>query len=147
LWKLIAELYIPGPPIAQPRPRLAKRGRFAHAYVPQNHPVHEYRRQIAETAKETKLFFKGPVSIYFEFVFQRPKSHWTKTGLRKGAPQFPPGKDCDNVQKAVQDALNEVIYNDDSQITEWSGRRYYSSDREHAGHTLVKVDNAKKRSG
>jgi Holliday junction resolvase RusA-like endonuclease len=147
LWKLIAELYIPGPPIAQPRPRLAKRGRFAHAYVPQTHPIHEYRRLISEAAKETGMFFKGAVHIEFEFIFQRPKSHWNKSGLTKKAPKFPSKSDWDNCAKGAQDALNGIAFHDDNQVVSGSFFRGYSDDRDQEGYTKIRISNAKKRSG
>ena len=137
-----AELLIPGPPVAQPRPRLAKRGKFVSAYVPQTHPVHEYRNKIAEAAKATGKFFDGPVNIHFEFVFDRPRSHWTKKGLRKGAPVFPARSDADNIMKAVMDALNDVIYKDDNQVVSGSFNRYYSKDPDATGHTLIRISNA-----
>ena len=141
-----ATLFIPGPPVAQPRPRLAKRGRFVSAYVPQSHPVHEYRRMIAEAAEETGLFFEGAVRVEFEFVFARPASHWNKSGLTKKAPAFPAKSDADNIMKACLDALNQHIYHDDSQVTEWSGTRGYSNEREGKGFTRLKVSNARQRS-
>ena len=106
---MIAELHIPGPPVPQPRPRLTRKG---WAYVPQKHPIHEYRRLISEAARETGMFFKGAVHIEFEFIFQRPKSHWNKTGLTKKAPKFPSKSDWDNCAKGAQDALNGIAFHE-----------------------------------
>jgi len=53
---------------------------------------------------------EGPVQVYISAQVMPPKSAW-------------PGKDClvkpdwDNIGKLVCDALNRVVYRDDSQIT------------------------------
>ena len=141
---MIAELYIPGPPVPQPRPRLTRKG---WAYVPQKHPIHEYRRLISESAKETGMFFKGAVNIEFEFIFQRPKSHWNKSELNKKAPKFPSKSDWDNICKGAQDALNGIAFHDDSQVVSGSFFRGYSDDRDQEGYTKIRISNAKKRTG
>lgn len=52
------------------------------------------------------------------FVMPRPKSHRTPTGkLKKGAPLFPTAKpDLSKLIRAVEDAMQGVIYRDDSLI-------------------------------
>jgi Holliday junction resolvase RusA-like endonuclease len=103
---------VPGDPVPQPRPRVSTRGGFARAYVPAKHPVHAYRTSIAAAAHDAGLADTGePISVIIDAVFQRPKSHMTKKGVKKTAPPLP-RPDVDNLAKAVLDALQDVIGDD-----------------------------------
>ncbi len=103
---------IAGEPVPQPRPRVSTAGGFARAYVPKEHPVHAYRKAIAEAADEAGLVAQDePLNVVIDAVFERPKSHMTKTGVKPTAPRLP-RPDVDNLAKAVLDALQDVIGDD-----------------------------------
>jgi Holliday junction resolvase RusA-like endonuclease len=103
---------IPGEPVPQPRPRVSTRGGFARAYVPKEHPVHAYRKAIAEAADEAGLVAQGePLNVVIDAVFERPKSHLNKAAVKPTAPRLP-RPDVDNLAKAVLDALQDVIGDD-----------------------------------
>jgi len=103
---------IAGEPVPQPRPRVSTRGGFARAYVPKEHPVHAYRKAIAEAADEAGLVAQDePLNVVIDAIFERPKSHMTKTGVKATAPRLP-RPDVDNLAKAVLDALQDVIGDD-----------------------------------
>ena len=109
---------VQGEPVPQPRPRVSTRGGFARAYVPKEHAIHAYREAIAFAAKTyVGKPSESPMKAECRFVFVRPKSHKTKSGLAKGAPLYPKC-DCDNLAKGVLDALNGVAFVDDSQVVE-----------------------------
>jgi Holliday junction resolvase RusA-like endonuclease len=103
---------IAGEPVPQPRPRVSTRGGFARAYVPKEHPVHAYRKAIAEAADEAGLVAQDePLNVVIDAVFARPKSHLTRAGVKPTAPRLP-RPDVDNLAKAVLDALQDVIGDD-----------------------------------
>jgi len=103
---------VPGNPVPQPRPRVSTRGGFARAYVPSKHPVHDYRTQLAMAARLAGLTATGePLDVVIDAVFERPKSHLLKSGVKKTAPRLP-RPDIDNVAKAVLDSLQDVMGDD-----------------------------------
>jgi len=134
-------LEVPGQPVPQPRHRIATRGRFATAYVPKAHPVHAYRQAIVLAAKAaSKTRREGGVSLSVEFIFARPPSHWTKSGLAASAPAIPPKCDWDNLGKAVSDAItgSGVIWGDDDQVVDATVRKRYAARREQA-RTIIRI--------
>jgi Holliday junction resolvase RusA-like endonuclease len=103
---------VPGNPVPQPRVRVSTRGGFAHAYVPSKHPVHDYRTQLAVAARLAGLTPTGePLDVVIDAVFERPKSHLLKSGVKATAPKLP-RPDVDNVAKAVLDSLQDVMGDD-----------------------------------
>ena len=74
--------------------------------------MHAYRKAIAEAADEAGLVAQDePLSVVIDAVFERPKSHMTKAGVKATAPRLP-RPDVDNIAKAVLDALQDVIGDD-----------------------------------
>jgi len=103
---------VPGEPVPQPRPRVSTRGGFARAYVPATHPVHAYRQALAAAAVSAGLSETGsPLNVVIDAVFERPKSHMRKSGVKADAPRLP-RPDVDNIAKAVLDALKDVMGDD-----------------------------------
>ena len=107
---------VPGEPVPQPRPRVTTGGGFGRAYVPHAHPVHAYRASLAAAARDAGAEpHSEPVSVVIDLVFERPKSHMNKSGVKPSAPRLP-RVDLDNVGKAILDSLNGVAWGDDSQV-------------------------------
>ena len=109
---------IPGPPVAQGRPRFSTHGGFARAYDPKkSRDGKSVVRLCARDAiqEEGGGAMVGPLTMMVQFGIALPKSSYRK---RK-----PVGKawrtkkpDLDNLVKLVKDACSGVIFIDDNQI-------------------------------
>ncbi|HSV08551.1 MAG TPA: RusA family crossover junction endodeoxyribonuclease [Candidatus Binatus sp.] len=72
----------------------------------------------------------GALSLEVAFVFPRPKSHYgtgkRSTLLKPSAPTFMPSPpDVDKLVRAIADALQGVVYRNDSQLAVVYARKFY----------------------
>lgn len=117
-----------GDPVAQGRPRFARRGNFVTTYDP------EKSKNFKETVKwqaiengANKKLLEGPLKMTLVFRLQRPKGHHGKKGLRPSAPTHHITKpDLDNLTKGIKDALEGICYARDQQVCEGYQRKEYS---------------------
>lgn len=115
---------VPGQPVGKARARVIRNG----AYTPQK--TKDYQQSVREYANIVKndVEYDQPIKIKLTMYYKIPKS----TSKKKRAmmmnheirPMVKP--DMDNVEKAILDALNKVIYNDDSQVVECVKSKWYS---------------------
>ena len=100
------EFCVPGRPVPMARPRVTAHG----TYTPKE--CREYKKLVsimaAQTMKDSMKFENEPLECRVKFVFFLPKS-------RKN-PWATSRPDLDNLYKAVTDAMNGIVYRDDSQI-------------------------------
>lgn len=124
-------VYLPIPPKPQPRPRFTRNG---HAY--EIKAIKDYKRQIAEIVRQKMALEKleiiakdTPISVTTDFFFSTPKSWSRKKTIRAvtGRIAHTTKPDCDNLFKAVTDALNGVLWSDDSQIVSASVTKKYAT--------------------
>lgn len=112
-------------PVGQPRHRVGTIKGRSRLYLPSRHPVHAFKRAIREAHDRQKKLV-GPLRIIVNTWFPRPKSKTWKT--QPMPAYFHTAKpDCDNVLKAVLDALNGVAWVDDAQISSATVRKYVCS--------------------
>ena len=104
--------YVNGQPVAQPRHRIASRGRFATAYIPRSHAIHAWKWAVEEAAREQAervgwVPVKGePLSVVMHFYFRQSRSNKTRHHVQR--------PDLDNLAKAVLDALHGIVFLDDA---------------------------------
>lgn len=83
----------------------------------------------------------GPVKVTARFFFDRPLGHYTKKGLRPGAPVVPFGRgvgDLDKLVRAVLDAIGDsgAVWLDDSQVVAVGATKRYVPEQPVPGHLL-----------
>ena len=115
-------------PVAQGRPKFSSAGGFVRAYDPKkSRDAKSYIRMQAAEAMGMDPLFTGPVAIEITAFRATPKS----TSGRKaremiGGFIIPTTKpDMSNYLKLVEDALNGIIWRDDSQIVDSLVRKRY----------------------
>jgi Holliday junction resolvase RusA-like endonuclease len=130
-------IFIPGDPVAQPRPTISTRGGFARAYVDAKHPIHAYKQAVRLAyVNAGGEVLEGPVEIRIAFWFDRPKSHSKKRRQQREPKITKP--DADNLAKGIGDALNEIAYNDDGQVYRLTVEKWYIGPYDLIG-TIIEV--------
>jgi Holliday junction resolvase RusA-like endonuclease len=129
-------LQIPGEPIAKGRPKLGIVAGHAHAYTPKR--TRSYEDIIRATAVREwnrPLIAERPIWLRATFVRGIPAS-WSikKRNAAVAGTLHPIGRpDLDNFWKACVDAMNGVVFLDDSLIVETTARKVYG----HIPHIVV----------
>jgi Holliday junction resolvase RusA-like endonuclease len=109
----LVSFVIPGPPVAQARPRATRIANSVRLYDPAN--VRDYKnyiKMIASQAMQGKPLIDEPICVSITLVLQKPKS-WPKK--RVHADTKP---DLDNYCKAICDGMEGVVYTNDSRIVD-----------------------------
>ena len=114
---------IPAVPVPEPRKRVrvtkSKAGKvFAQHYTPKSDPVNAFKdtaRIAARFALKRISPLEGPLKLHLVFVMPRTQNQFF---LKKAMPRIWHSKkpDFDNLEKAICDALNGVVWIDDAQI-------------------------------
>lgn len=132
--------FVDCPPVAQPRQRHALIGGRVRNYTPSDHPVGVFKTcvQIAARKAHQGPLLEGPLRLSLLFLLHRPQRLIWKTRPmpRLWATCKP---DFDNAAKAVCDALNGVLWIDDSHICECRVRKMYASGDETPG-VVVEIE-------
>ena len=99
-----------------------------HSYTPKKTVAHEKFIKSSYILAGGKHFGEKPLEIAIKAYCEIPKSYTKKQRLAIEQGELKPTKkpDCDNIIKAVCDALNGVAYKDDKQVICVSCNKYYS---------------------
>jgi len=97
-----------------PRPRVTRHG----TYMPQEYL--EYKKYLQTYFSVFKPFSIVPLRLELLFVFKTPKSSRNKYPMQRG--------DVDNYAKSVMDAMEGILFENDTQITELESRKMYGDD-------------------
>lgn len=116
-------------PVAKGRPRFTRLG---HAFTPEK--TRRFERDIATLARAAmakagaKKLEGRPFSTSMFFYYAPPKS-WTKKKLlelnQKGTMLKATKPDLDNLEKAILDAMNGIVYDDDARQAESFKRKLW----------------------
>ena len=129
------ECYVKGEPKPQPRPKAARRGGFIQIYTPPT--AKEWRTAVEKAVASHQRredapgsIFSGPLSLRLAFFLKRPQ-RLMRAKDPSGEVSHTSTPDCDNLAKAVMDALTDtgVVWGDDSQVQDLMiSKRYVSKE-------------------
>ena len=125
----VVKFSVEGVPVGKGRPKFARRGNFVTAYTPAK--TKTYEQQVADAARVAmgaKLRTMEPVQLNMDIFVPIPKS-WSKIKRARAlnGVEYPTTKpDIDNVAKAVFDAMNGIVFQDDKQIINHCITKRYS---------------------
>jgi len=135
-------------PKPQPRQRSAAyldkagRARSSRPYTPAKHPVNVFKAAVADAATvqfEGQPYITGPVHVGLTVVLPRPRSltrEWKSTGR---VPLIKVKGDNENFEKAVYDAMEGIVYDNDARIYSNFTESWYAAEGE-SPHTLVYIE-------
>lgn len=119
---------IPGAPVSQGRPRARRAGNKIMMYDPK--PSKDYKEFVANIALEyaPSKPIETPLFVNIAIYRKIPKSTSKKDRqlMLDGMKRPITKPDTSNYVKGIEDALNGIIYKDDSQIVELRATKYYS---------------------
>lgn len=120
-----------GEPVAQGRPRGSIRNGKVHMRDPaKSKYFKQYVALIASQHRPEKVI-TGPVSMDVKVYRPMPKSVSNSKRRKKsckGSSEPTTKPDVDNYVKGVKDALNHLIYKDDSQVVDLTVSKFYSEE-------------------
>ena len=119
---------IPGSPVPQGRPRAGRNGRKIVMYDPKESK--DYKEYVSLIARQyaPKIQLEGALSVRIKIYREIPKSTTKKDRalISEGIKRPITKPDTDNYVKSVLDALNGIIFKDDSQVTDLYASKFYS---------------------
>ena len=114
--------HVPCVPVPMPRPRVGMRfvkggGKVAGIMRDDKHPVHAFKAAVQQAARQVYQGapLEGPLSMQVVFVMPRPKGLCRKKDPA-GRIWMQKKPDVDNLYKGAADALNCILFKDDSQV-------------------------------
>lgn len=121
---------VPGQPIGKGRPKVSSHGgKFARLYTPEKTANYEgLVAHEAQAAMNGRALISGPVAVEIDIRLQIPPSWSKKKQAMAVSGEVAPTKkpDIDNVEKAIFDGMNGVVWVDDVQVVQVAKRKRYA---------------------
>ena len=135
---------VPGIVKGKDRARVAFRYGKAIAYTPSGTAHAEAAVKLfAARAMGRAPLLDGPLKLSV-WVRKKPPESWSEK--KKAAEKFVVGKpDCDNVLKLIADAMNRIVYHDDSRIAQIEFHRFYAGKEPEC--VRIRVETLEERNG
>ena len=119
---------VPGKPFGKQRPRVVNRRGFAQAYTPKETVNYENLVKISYNVTNGNTKLEGAIEANITAYFPINKSVSKKKRAILSNEDTPAlvKPDADNIAKIILDPINNIAYNDDSQIYKLHVEKYYS---------------------
>lgn len=133
----VCTFFVAGSPVPQPRGKAVRVGGFTRIVSnPAGSKIVDWKASLkheADIAMTGKELIDG-CALRLELIFQmdRPEA-LLKPKWREQRLLVKNGKDCDNLAKAVMDALNKVVWKDDRIISTLLVRKQYTMPTQRPG--------------
>lgn len=110
---------VEGTPVGKGRPKFARRGNFVSTYTPTK--TRDYEDLIKDAARKamgSNEVLETPVTVAIYITVPIPASYSKKRteACLSGSERPIKKPDIDNVAKCFLDAMNEIVYKDDTQV-------------------------------
>ncbi|MEZ3438044.1 MAG: RusA family crossover junction endodeoxyribonuclease [Oscillospiraceae bacterium] len=121
---------VDGEPQGKARPRFTPKNRKGKPYTPsktvnyENKVKWSYKKDCGAQRFEENASLSVKITAYYGIP--QSKSNSKKEMMRVNAILPTKKPDCDNVAKAILDALNKLAYKDDAQVAELTVLKRYS---------------------
>lgn len=123
-------VHLPGEPRGKGRPRaFVMRGRAIMHTDSKTKKYEELIRGAARNAMKGRPPIEGPVDLAVEAHFSIPPSwpKYRKQAALDGSKLHTSAPDTDNIVKAALDALNKIVWIDDSQVVRIIASKHYGT--------------------
>jgi len=115
----IVTYQVEGNPVGKGRPKFARRGNFVSTYTPTK--TRDYEDLIKDAARKamgSNELLETPVTVAIYITVPIPQSYSKKRteACLSGSERPIKKPDIDNVAKCFLDAMNEIVYKDDTQV-------------------------------
>lgn len=143
------QFYIPGKPQGKARARTfydKKAGRM-RSVTPENTVLYENHiiQSYLNAAKKPQML-QGALEVSIKAYFPIPKSTTKKARKQiEDGEVFPTKKpDADNIAKVICDALNQIAYQDDTQVVELTVTKHFETEDNPVG-VVVKIKECERK--
>jgi Holliday junction resolvase RusA-like endonuclease len=120
---------VEGAPVGKGRPKFARRGNFVSTYTPVKTRNYEETIKIAAKKAMTEKPISTPVAVFVYIVVPLLASFTKKRRANCLAGIEKPTKkpDIDNIAKCFLDAMNGIVYLDDTQVVSLHVTKVYGT--------------------
>lgn len=126
--RAIYNFIVPGVPKGKGRPRFARQGKFVRTFTDSQTLSKESEIKWYAVQANIPKINEGQIVFTVKAFVSIPKSFSLKKRVQAESNLFRPvtRPDIDNYLKLAADALNDVVWKDDSMIVEAHAYKYYS---------------------
>lgn len=121
---------VEGTPVGKGRPKFARRGNFVSTYTPtKTRDYEDLIKAAARQAMGSSDPLKTPVAAYIYITVPIPQSYPKKRfkACLEGLERPCKKPDIDNIIKAYLDSMNEIVYDDDTQVVSLHSTKVYGT--------------------